>query len=183
MYIVPTKTELPMYHKHMQRTASIIILFMATALAGCKMYEPGGNAFFNGPNSAATWQSTEEFPKTVTLIDTRSGERLFVMEIPVGKKLVIDFVKDSGDNTVLTPDLMMWEVFSSDVGYGPLSNSMTVPNGWSRRLDVTLRDSSEYSNPITDRPLRIDEINDQPDWWTPEGGSVDASDPSNGYDN
>lgn len=171
-----------MYHEHMQRTTSNIILFTSIAFAGCKMYEPGGNAFFNGPNSAATWQSTEEFPKTVTLIDTRSGEHLFVMEIPVGKKLVIDFVKDSGDNTVLTPDLMMWEVFSSDVGYGPLSNSMTVPNGWSRRLDVALRDSSEYANPITDRPLRIDEVNDQPDWWTPEGGSVDAIDPSNGYD-
>ena len=55
-------------------------------MVGCQMYTPGGNPFFNGPNSAATWQSTEEFPKTVTLIDTRSGERLFVMEIPVGKK-------------------------------------------------------------------------------------------------
>ena len=64
------------------------------------MYTPGGNPFTNGPDSAATYQSSEEFPKTVTLIDTRNGERLFVMEIPVGKKLVIDFVTDSGDHTV-----------------------------------------------------------------------------------
>lgn len=182
MYIVHPKRVLPMYHEHMRPYLTTIVVLIATTMVGCQMYAPGGNPFFNGPNSAATWESTEEFPKTVTLIDTRSGERLFVMEIPVGKKLVIDFVKDSGDNTVLTPDLMMWEVFSSDVGYGPLSNSMTVPNGWSRRIDVTLRESSEYANPISDRPLRIDEVNDQPDWWTPEGGLIDATHPSNGYD-
>ena len=166
----------------MTRITPCIVLTLIAMMTGCQMYTPGGNPFFNGPNSAATYQSTEEFPKTVALIDTRSGERLFIVEVPVGKKLVIDFVKDSGDNTVLTPDLMMWEVFSSDVGYGPLSNSMTVPNGWSRRINVTLRESSEYANPITDRPLRIDEVNDQPDWWTSDGGELDSTDPLNGYD-
>ena len=166
----------------MQHIKSTILIAIAGFLPSCQMYTPGGNPFTNGPDSAATYQSSEEFPKTVTLIDTRSGERLFVMEIPVGKKLVIDFVTDSGDNTVLTPDLMSWEVFSDDVTYGPLSNSMTVPNRWSRRIDVTMRDSSEYANPIADRPLRVDEVNDQPDWWTAEGGKMDNSNPSNGYD-
>ena len=146
------------------------------------MYTPGGNTFFNGPDSAATYQSTEEFPKTVSIIDTRSGEQLFVMETPVGKKLVIDFIEDEGDNTVLTPDLMQWEVFSHNVYYGPLSSSMTVPNRWSRRVDVTIRESSEYANPPADRPLSVDEVNDQPDWWTAEGGEHVTSDPSNGYD-
>jgi hypothetical protein len=59
---------------------------------------------------------------------------------------------------------------------------MTVPNGWSRRIDVTLRESSEYANPLSDRPLRVDEVNDQPDWWTAEGGAMNSSDPTNGYD-
>ena len=162
-------------------TMPLITLLLVTT-TGCQMYTPGGNPFFNGPESAATYQSTAEVPKTVILLATRSGEQLFVMEIPVGKKLVIDFLKDSGDNEVLTPDLMMWEVFPSDVSYGPLSNSMTVPNGWSRRLDVTFRESSEYAHPIADRPLRVDEVNDQPDWWGIEGGEMDTTDPSNGYD-
>jgi len=166
----------------MGQIKSTLLFLVATSAVGCQMYTPGGNPFTNGPESAATYQSTEEFPKTVTLIDTRSGERLFVMEVPVGKKLVIDFVADSGDNPVLTPDLMSWEVFSSDVAYGPLTNSMTVPNRWSRRIDLTMRESSEYANPIADRPLRVDEVNDQPDWWTAEGGEIDSSDPSNGYD-
>jgi len=94
------------------------------------MYTPGGNPFFNGPDSAATYQSTEEFPKTVVVVDTRSGERVFVMEIPVGKKLVVDFIQSSGDNPVHTPDLMTWELFPNSVSYGPLSNSLTVPNQW-----------------------------------------------------
>jgi hypothetical protein len=171
-----------MYHNDMNIIQFTTITILVGASTSCKMYAPGGNPFFNGPESAATYQSTEEMPKTIVLADTRSGERLFVMEIPVGKKLVIDFIKDSGDNNVLTPDLMMWEVFPNNVNYGPLSNSMTVPNGWSRKLDVTFRNSSEYSNPITDRPLRVDEVNDQPDWWTVDGGEIDSTDPSNGYD-
>ena len=163
-----------------------LITFGPLAIVGnftaCQMYTPGGNPFFNGPDSAATYDSTEEFPKTITVIDTRSGERIFVLEIPVGKKLVVDFIEGAGDNTVLTPDLMSWEVFPSSVYYGPLSNSLTVPNRWARRLDVTIRDSSEYASPLSDRPLRVDEINDQPDWWTPEGGNITPSDPSKGYD-
>ncbi|MDP7005621.1 MAG: hypothetical protein QF718_05370 [Phycisphaerales bacterium] len=157
-------------------------LVTITSMSGCQMYTPGGNPYSNGPNSAATWESTEEVPKKVSLIDTRSGERLFVLEIPVGKKLVIDFVEGSGDNEVFTPDLMMWEVFQKNISYGPLSNSLTVPNRWSRRIDVEIRPSSEYAHPMSDRPLRVDEINDQPDWWTPDGGQIDTSDPINGYD-
>ena len=169
--------------KTMMRKITIpSLVIFAAVLTGCEMYVPGGNPFTNGPNSAATWESTEQFPKTITLIDTRSGERLFVMEIPVGKKLVIDFVKDAGDNEVMTPDLMSWEVFPRSVSYGPLSNAMTVPNRWSRRIDVAMRESSEYAQPMSDRPLRVDEINDQPDWWTSDGGTVDTSDPVNGYD-
>jgi hypothetical protein len=166
----------------MQLIKSTPLFILAGTLTSCQMYTPGGNPFLNGPDSAATYESTEEYPKTVVITDTRSGEQFFVMEIPVGQKLVIDFVEDMGDNKVLTPDLMQWEVFPNDISYGPLSSSMTVPNRWSRRLDVTIRESSEYANPISDRPLKVDEINDQPDWWTAEGGEIDTPKPSNGYD-
>ena len=166
----------------MKLITTISLTPLLAMIAGCQLYTPGGNAFSNGPNSASTWESSEEFPKTVTLMDTRSGELLFVMEIPVGKKLVVDFMEDGGDNDVMTPDLMTWEVFPSNVGYGPLSNALTVPNRWSRRIDVAMRTSSEYAQPSTDRPLRVDEINDQPDWWSPAGGELDTADPVSGYD-
>jgi hypothetical protein len=169
----------------MQRINTIALLVSTLflgSLDGCRMYTPGGNPFFDGPHSATTWESTEEVPKTITLIDTRSGERIFVMEIPVGRQLVIHFIEDMGDNEVLTPDLMAWDVFPAGTGYGPLTNALTIPNRWSRRIDVAIRPSSEYASPLTDRPLSVDEINDQPDWWTPEGGELEISDPVDGYD-
>jgi hypothetical protein len=146
------------------------------------MYSPGGNAFFNGPDSAATWESTEEFPKTITLIDTRSGEKIFVMEIPVGKQLVIDFEADGGNDTVETPDLMRWEIFGAGTGWGALNNAMTVPNRWSRRLDIVIRPSSEYAPESENQAMRVDVLEDQPDWWSPEGGEIDVYDPVDGYE-
>ena len=79
----------------MQRINTIALLVSTLflgSLDGCRMYTPGGTPFFAGPHSATTWESTEEVPKTITLIDTRSGERIFVMEIPVGRQLVIHFI-------------------------------------------------------------------------------------------
>ena len=81
----------------MRNLPTILLTLPVIFISGCKMYSPGGNPFFNGPDSAATWESTEEFPKTITVIDTRSGEHLFVMEIPVGKQLVVDFETGSGN--------------------------------------------------------------------------------------
>ena len=167
------------------RNLSIIastLVLSVIAISGCKMYSPGGNAFLNSPDSAATWESTEEFPKTITLIDTRSGEKIFVMEIPVGKQLVIDFEPDGGNNAVETPDLMRWEIFDVGTGWGALNNAMTVPNRWSRRLDIVIRPSSEYAPQSEDQAMRVDTVEDQPDWWSPEGGEIDAYDPVDGYE-
>ncbi|MDP6693271.1 MAG: hypothetical protein QF444_03010 [Phycisphaerales bacterium] len=166
-------------------TLPIVAPFLALSIgliSGCKMYSPGGNPFFNGPESAATWESTEEFPKTITVIDTRSGEKIFVMEIPVGKQLVIDFETGSGNDTVETPDLMRWEIFNVGTGWGALNNAMTVPNRWSRRLDVTIRPSSEYAPQTNDQTMRVDELEDHPDWWSPDGGEMDVYDPIDGYE-
>jgi hypothetical protein len=167
------------------RNLSIIalsIVLSIPAISGCKMYSPGGNAFFNGPDSAATWESTEEFPKTITLIDTRSGENIFIMEIPVGKQLVIDFETGSGNGAVETPDLMRWEVFDLGTGWGALNNAMTVPNRWSRRLDIAIRPSSEYATQNEDQAMRVDTLEDQPNWWSTEGGEIDVYDPVDGYE-
>ena len=166
---------------HSLITTSVSLLCLV-AISGCKMYAPGGNPFFNSPDSATTWESTEEFPKNITLIDTRSGEKIFVMEIPVGKQLVIDFETGTGNDAVETPDLMRWEVFPNGTGWGELSNAMTVPNRWSRRLDVALRTSSEYAMSSEDPASRVDQLEDHPDWWSPEGGQTDVYDPVDGYD-
>lgn len=165
----------------MRGSCSILALSLLLPV-GCDLYKPGGNPWFDGPTSPTTWNSTEHSPKTITIMDTRSGERVFLMEIPVGKKLVIDFEEGGGDDTVQTPDLMRWEVFNHDIGRGALNNAMTVPNATCRRIDVRMRPGTEYAQPEPDRTLRVDELQDRPDWWTPEGGEIDTYDPLTGYD-
>jgi hypothetical protein len=88
----------------------------------------------------------------------------------VGKQLTLDFREGKGDDPVLTPDLMVYQVFDLGTSIGKLRNSVTVPNSYSRRIDVDYRAAPEEAPPPPDRPLRSDELADRPDWWTPQGG-------------
>ena len=81
---------------------------------------------------------------TITLVDTRTHEPFFTMEVPVGKQLVVDFKEGEGDDPTLTPDLMRWEVFPLGKKTGTLNNAISVPNQWSRRFDVDYRPAPEY---------------------------------------
>ena len=99
-----------------------------------------------------------------------------------GKQLVVDFETGNGDDLVETPDLMRWEIFDIGTGWGALNNAMTVPNRWSRRLDVAIRPASEYAPRVEDQAMRVDELGEQPDWWTPEGGEIDVYNPLDGYE-
>lgn len=82
-------------------------------------------------------------PKTITLIDTRTGEALWTMDVPVGRKLVIDFEPGKAGDTPDRPDLMRWELMPEADILGRLDNAMPVPTADSRRIDVTLRNGPE----------------------------------------
>ena len=86
------------------------------------------------------------------------------------------FYPDLGDDEVYTPDLMRWEVFDRGTGSGKLFNAMSVPNAYSRRVDMTIRPGHEYAQASPDRPLRTDEMVDRPEWWTSEGGEMPHED-------
>lgn len=143
------------------------LAILAVALGGC--FSPQG-AFMPYVGEPATYWSTEAMPATVTLVDTRTGQAFFTMEIPVGKQLTLDFVADGGDDPVLTPDLMRWEVFPRGTSFGTLRNAMSVPDSFSRRIDVDYRPAPEYEPKAADQALRVDQ--DKPDWWTPRGGRM-----------
>ena len=118
-------------------TALILAALASALLTGC--YSPGGGVF---PRSGGgmTYYSTENTPTTITLVDTRSGEELFTLDIPIGKQFVVDFDDGEGDDPEQTPDLMRYQIFDIGTSIGSLENSMTVPNRFSRRLDITIRD-------------------------------------------
>ena len=90
-------------------------------LAGC--YNPRG-AFYAHVGQAATYWSTESLPATITIIDTRTGEPFFTVDIPVGKQLVLDFQDGEGDDNVLTPDLMRHDVMPLGQPTGPLRTAI-----------------------------------------------------------
>ena len=125
---------------------------------------------------ASTYWSTESKPVTITVVDTRTTEPFFTMEIPVGKQLVVDFKEGEGDDAVLTPDLMRWDLFPVGTRTGSLRNAMSVPARWSRRIDVDFRPAPEFASPPIDQPLRVDM--EKPDWWSPTGGPMPDPNPA-----
>jgi len=137
-------------------------------LAGC--HGPSG-AFMPYTGGSQTYTSTEMQPKNVRILDNRSGEVLFDIEIPVGKQLTLDFLSDRGDDPVYSPDLMRWQLFDIGTRIGSLRNSMSVPAGNSRKIQVDLRPGPEYVIADPRESLRVDDADDRPDWWSPRGGT------------
>jgi hypothetical protein len=153
---------------------SIRTMLLAAALAtalpfGC--HRPQG-AMMSYTGGSYTYFSTEMAPKSVRLVDLRSEEVVFSMDIPVGKQLTIDFLEEKGDDPVYTPDLMRYEVWDIGTETGKLTNAMTVPGAHSRRIEISLRQGPEYVAAPAADALRTDELEDRPDWWTPEGGKM-----------
>jgi hypothetical protein len=148
--------------------ARSLMLSVAAALilAGC--YSPSGG-WVKRRGAAVTYYSVESYPATVTIVDTRTDEPFFTIEIPVGNQLTLDFKEGEGDDPVLTPDLMVYQVFPLGTSIGRLRNSVTVPNEYSRRIDVDYR-QPEQTAQSSDQKLRTDELADRPEWWTPGGG-------------
>lgn len=148
-------------------TASLVAA--AVALGGC--YRPGGGMFYMNPGPL-TYFSTEMMPATVTVVDTRTEEPFFSIEIPPGKELVLTFIDDEGDDPVKTPDLMKYRIFKLGTTTGSLNNSLTVPNAACRRIDVDYREGPELAERPHEEKLRSDQQSEHPAWWTAEGGTI-----------
>jgi hypothetical protein len=149
------------------RALSLICAALAFTVTGCHSPKGGAMPYTGGSH---TYFSTPSAPKTLTLVDIRSGDVIWQMDIPVGKQLTIDFDAGKGDDSVYTPDLMRWEVFDLGTEYGSLSNSMTVPSIRALRMDVDVRPTMEYAPDDHEQALRTDQMLDRPDYWTSQGG-------------
>jgi hypothetical protein len=112
--------------------------------AGC--YVPG---YFPGGSLASrdlyTYQSHPDYPQTITLVDTRTGEIIWTSEVPVGQQLVMRFYDESVKDkpSPENPALMRWDTMRIGKHFGELQNVMPVPGADSRRVDVTLRRAGE----------------------------------------
>ena len=143
--------------------AALVVPLLLTAC-----YTPGGGwyPYSGGPK---TYYSYQTRPVSIRLVDLRDDSVVFSMDVPAGKQLVYDFVPGSGDDVAQRPDLMRFEVFPIGRETGSLTNSITVPGQWDRRVDVYYREGEMMASPV-DESLRTDTPEDRPDWWSPEGG-------------
>lgn len=92
-----------------------------------------------------TYVSTSEQPKTVTVVDTRTQETVFALDIPVGQQLVINFDDKSANRDKYMSGQMRWAVMPAGNRYGSLRNRIDVPPAGSRRVDMTLRKGPEVA--------------------------------------
>jgi hypothetical protein len=118
---------------------------VALGLSGCNRFIEGGAGVSYDTH---TYVSTSEQPKTVSLIDTRTDEVMWTVEVPVGRKLVVRFVSNYYPQNRSFPDQMRWDLIDPDAVYGGLANEMPVPT--SRRLQMELRTPGEFAP--NDRP-------------------------------
>ena len=140
-------------------TAPVALTLGAAAscalLASCQNYTGGPSMFSEGGMGLSedkhVYVSRSWQPWTVTLRDTRTGQAFWSIDVPVGKKLAIQFLAGHGTENSYTPDLMKWGVINPDDPYTNLVNSLPVPAADVRRLEPTLRATPELPPDMTGR--------------------------------
>lgn len=138
------RTLCPQSKRAMNLALALSTAVMGSLMGGC--WTPGGNQY---SNDSYTYFSTTYMPQTVTVIDTRTDQPVFSVDIPVGKELVMKFHEGSGtklangEPSSLYPDLLKWDIWPLGREFGNPTQSLDVPPYHARRVDVTLRDTPE----------------------------------------
>jgi hypothetical protein len=89
--------------------------------------------------SSDTWH-----PKTVNLLDSRTGESVVTIDVPVGKQLNMWFQKSAQTAEKEGQDTLHYSIRPlGDNGTTP-GTVLSVPPPSARRLDVTLRKAPEH---------------------------------------
>ena len=156
---MPTRTPArPLARRPLARNlaiaGAIAALPMLTTLGGC-WHNEGGPGY---SNDSHTYISNAWRPWTVTLVDTRTGEAVWSVDIPVDQQLSIRFRKGDGPSDEL-PDMMDWGLMDAGKKYGHRKNRLPVPGPDARLLKPTLRPTPEMPGAIlTKAPEAPDEI-------------------------
>lgn len=120
---------------HFSKTALVSAsIIAASLLTGC--YTSG----YTG--SGDVYQSTTWEPKTLTLYDTRTGETVWSVDVPVGQQIMVRYSQGTGPNEY-RPDEIRWELAPIGRRIITPNNRQPCPPAHARRLDMTLRDAPE----------------------------------------
>jgi len=119
------------------------VVSMIGIAGGC--YSEGGPGW---SEDQYVYVSRPHQPWNVTLKDTRTDREFWTVQVPVGKQLVVHFVRGAGTKDTYTPDLMEWAIMSDGDEWERLGNTMPVPPANARRLDPAIR-------PVPELPDRM----------------------------
>lgn len=137
-------------NRSMTRITTATLVLGGALLGGC--WGVGGTRGWV-PDSY-TYESTPDMPYTVSIVDARTGETLWSLDVPVEQQLSFNFVK--GDNQDLAyPDKMSWDVWEMGTRWGNPKNELAVPAAHSRIIDAKLRKAPElppHMRPMGDTP-------------------------------
>ncbi len=136
------------------RGLGVVGLSTTLLMTGCTMKGGGLMPSSAGTASPMTWESTAACPKTIVIVDTRTGENVFEMDIPLGQQLSAQFSqhKDPQKHPE-APDLMRYTLMPLGQWVGHLDESIEVPHAWNRRIDVFFRSPELYTEPDPTRPV------------------------------
>lgn len=120
---------------------------LAAGIAGALIVGAGAGCHREGPYPGV---SVDEFtyisrtwePKTITVVDTRTNDSIWSVDIPVGQQLVVGFSKGTGPNEY-TPDEIVWGMFPAGKRFGARPNRMPCPPSYARRIDMKIRSTPE----------------------------------------
>ncbi len=107
---------------------------------GTGPYRPGGAGY---SDDTFTYVSESWTPTNVSLVDTRTGQTLWSVEIPVGQQCVVRFYRGTEPDNEVYPDTMRWQLMPAGKESGELYNVAAVPPMSARRVDVSLRQGPE----------------------------------------
>ncbi len=120
----------------------LTLLALAALLSGCySSFSPGGNSF---SNNHFTYASDAWSPKSVELIDTRTGQTLWSVDVPVGKKITMKFERNLGQAETSFPDRMTWVVQNLKSNSWRGKQEMIVPGRDARLVELSIRPAPEY---------------------------------------
>ncbi|MFG0257481.1 MAG: hypothetical protein ACF8GE_06235 [Phycisphaerales bacterium JB043] len=126
-------------------TLSLITLGATVSLTGClkaRGFLPESNWYLSS-RDLSSYISTSWMPQTVTIVDSRTGEAIWSVDVPVGRQVTIDFNTGGGTDEYY-PDTMRWGFFAAGTGKGPLPYRMAVPPASARVIEPTLRPAPEW---------------------------------------
>lgn len=108
----------------------------AAGLTGCYV-EGGAGASLD----RHVYVSTEFRPVTLTVFDANTRQPQWSYDVPVGKKLVLEFYDDAYPDEAYTTTKMKWDVWDQDQIFGAPGQEFKVTKA--RYLDYRLRPTPE----------------------------------------